>query len=55
MKKGDPSISVVTFIGRIDLKGLPTPIINIVAERQPLVIFKMAKYFDSQEQKKQIL
>jgi len=42
-KPGFPNVSIVTYITQVDLKGIPPTIINLVAERQPLVIAGLRK------------
>jgi hypothetical protein len=35
--------SIVTYISQIDLKGIPSSVVNLVGERQPLVIAAVRK------------
>jgi len=46
-KNGNPSVSIVTYVTHVDLKGIPSSIINIVSERQPLVIAGLRKTLTS--------
>jgi len=37
-KADDPNMSLVTYISQVDLKNMPPTVVNIVAQKQPLLI-----------------
>lgn len=50
-KRDDPTSSTVSYISQVNLKGLPTTVINLVSERQPLVIAGIRKFLTGPDRK----
>ena len=46
IKKKTPNKSEVSYLVQVDLTGMPTNIINLIADRQPLVIAGLKEYLE---------